>query len=101
MQKITAIDIQRYLTYLRTEYRSTRGKPLATKTVCHLYATLGLIFSYVKRQEVISKNPMQQVEAPRKEKPEAPTNLLMRWTMKKPQDFSGFSRRYRLIFTVC
>lgn len=68
MQKITAIDIQRYLTYLRTEYRSTRGKPLATKTVCHLYATLGLIFSYVKRQEVISKNPMQQVEAPRKER---------------------------------
>ena len=68
MQKITAIDIQRYLTYLRTEYRSTRGKPLATKTVCHLYATLGLIFSYVKRQEVISKNPLQQVEAPRKER---------------------------------
>ena len=25
MQKITAIDIQRYLTYLRTEYGSTRG----------------------------------------------------------------------------
>ena len=96
MQKITAIDIQRYLTYLRTEYRSTRGKPLATKTVCHLYATLGLIFSYVKRQEVISKNPMQQVEAPERRE-----SLLMRWTMKKPQDFSGFSRRYRLIFTVC
>ena len=41
MQEITAIDIQRYLTYLRTEYRSTRGKSLAAKTVCHLYATLG------------------------------------------------------------
>ena len=68
IQEITAIDIQRYLTYLRTEYRSTRGKPLAAKTVCHLYATLGLIFSYAERQEAISKNPMRQVEAPRKER---------------------------------
>ena len=68
MQEITAIDIQRYLTYLRMEYRSTRGKPLAAKTVGHLYATLGLIFSYAERQEVISKNPMRQVEAPRKER---------------------------------
>lgn len=96
MQKITAIDIQRYLTYLRTEYRSTRGKPLATKTVCHLYATLGLIFSYVKRQEVIRKIPCS-----RSKRQERRESLLMRWTMKKPQDFSGRSRRYRLIFTVC
>ena len=84
MQKITAIDIQRYLTYLRTEYRSTRGKPLATKTVCHLYATSSA-----------------KIPCSRSKRQERRESLLMRWTMKKPQDFSGCSRRYRLIFTVC
>ena len=68
LHEITSIDIQRYLTYLRTDYRSAKGKPLASKTVHHIYATLRMIFGYAEEQEVISKNPMNRVKAPRKER---------------------------------
>ena len=68
LQKISPLDIQKYLVYLRTDYRSKFGKPLAPKTVHHLYATLNLIFGYAEKQEMIARNPMQKVDAPKKVK---------------------------------
>lgn len=68
LQEISSIDIQKYLTYLRTSYRSKLGKPLSAKTLRHQYGTLNLIFGYAEKQEMISKNPMRKVDAPKKEK---------------------------------
>lgn len=68
LQNITPMDIQKYLVYLRTEYKSKFGKPLAPKTTHHLYATLNLIFAYAEKQEMIAKNPMHRVDAPKKVK---------------------------------
>ena len=68
LQDITAMDIEKYLTYLRTEYKGRFGKPLAPKTVHHHYGTLKLIFSYAEKQELISKNPMARVDAPKKQR---------------------------------
>lgn len=68
LQSISSIDIQKYLVYLRTKYQSRFGKPLTPKTVHHQYNTLHLIFSYAEEQEMISKNPMRKVEAPKKQK---------------------------------
>ena len=68
LQEISPIDIQKYLAYLRTEYKSKQGKPLSAKTLRHLYGTLNLIFGYAEQQEMIAQNPMRKVSAPKKEK---------------------------------
>lgn len=68
LQDITAMDIEKYLVYLRTEYKGRFGKPLAPKTIHHHYGTLNLIFGYAEKQELISKNPMAKVDAPKKKR---------------------------------
>ena len=68
LQEMKPMDIEKYLVYLRTEYKSRFGKPLAPKTVHHHYGTLKLIFAYAERLERIEKNPMLRVPAPKKEK---------------------------------
>jgi integrase len=62
---ITGIAITEYLSWLRTEYKSARGKPLADKTIKHHYGALFLIFNYAVRQDILTKNPMDKVDAPR------------------------------------
>ena len=54
LQRITLMDIQKYLVYLRTEYKSKFGVPLSPKTTHHLYATLNLIFAYAEKQVIIA-----------------------------------------------
>lgn len=68
LQDITSSDIECFLLYLRTEYKSRYGKPLAPKSVHHQYNTLNLIFSYAEDLERIQKNPMKKVHSPKKEK---------------------------------
>jgi len=68
LQEIGPIDIQKYLVYLSTDYKSKLGKPLSAKSLRHQYGTLTKIFSYAEKQEMIAKNPMQKVDAPKKEK---------------------------------
>lgn len=59
LQKITGIQIQKFLMYLRTE------KNFAPQNVHHHYRTLKMIFSFAAKQEVIQKNPMEKVDAPK------------------------------------
>ena len=66
LQSISAMDIEKYLAYLRTEYKGRFGRPLMPKTVHHQYNTLNLIFGYAEKQELIAKNPMRKVDAPKK-----------------------------------
>ena len=68
LQEITPIQVQKYLSYLRTEYRSTLQKPLGNRSIRHHYTTLNSIFHYAERHELIVKNPMIQVDAPKKDK---------------------------------
>lgn len=68
LQEIGPLDIQKYLVYLRTEFKSKLGKPLSSKSLRHQYGTLNLIFGYAEKQEMIVKNPMNRVDAPKKEK---------------------------------
>lgn len=60
VQSITAIDIQKYLRYLRTEYRTKQGKPIGDKSIKHCYCILVLIFAFAMEQEIILKNPMDK-----------------------------------------
>lgn len=66
LQGITSLDIEKYLAYLRTSYKSKSGKPLAPKTIHSYYRTLHLIFDFAERQDLIQKNPMRRVTAPKK-----------------------------------
>lgn len=68
LQGISSLDIQRCLTYLRTEHKNQHGKPLTPKTLHHLYNTLNLIFGFAEKQELLVKNPMKLVDSPKKEK---------------------------------
>ena len=65
LHEITGIQISQYLTWLRNEYRTNRGKPLAEKSIRHHYNILSLIFNYAEKQDVIEKNPMKKVDAPK------------------------------------
>ena len=62
IQTISGTDIQKYLIYLRTTYKTAHGKPLAPKTIRHHYATLANIFAFALKQEIITKNPMDKVD---------------------------------------
>lgn len=68
LQDISPIQIQKYLIYLQTKYKTPQGKPLAPKSVRHHYGTLTNIFGYADKQEMLVKNPMQRVDAPKKVK---------------------------------
>lgn len=68
LQGIGSLDIQRCLTYLRTEHKNQHGKPLTPKILHHLYNTLNLIFGFAEKQELLVKNPMKLVDSPKKEK---------------------------------
>lgn len=59
LQKISAIQIQKFFMYLRTE------KNYAPQNVHHHYRTLNMIFSFAAKQEFIQKNPMEKVDAPK------------------------------------
>jgi len=68
LQEISPIEIQKYFAYLRTEYKTKAGKTLSPKSLCHQYVTLNAIFGYATGQEMIAKNPMEKVTAPKKDK---------------------------------
>lgn len=65
IQTIASTDIQKYLIYLRTTYRTKQNKPISDKTIRHHYCVLTLIFSYAVEQEILLKNPMDKVECPK------------------------------------
>ena len=65
LRDITGIKITQYLNWLRTEYKTRQGKPLAEKSIKHHYGTLSVIFGYAERQDIIIKNPMKKVETPK------------------------------------
>lgn len=68
LQEISPIEIQKYFTYLRTDYKTRSGKPLSPKSLRHQYVTLNVIFGYAAEQEMLVKNPMEKVTAPKKDK---------------------------------
>lgn len=65
IKEITPIDIMQYLQYLRDEYHAPDGRTLSEKSVKHHFDVLRIIFNYAERQEVIEKNPIKKVDAPR------------------------------------
>ena len=68
LQSITPMDLQQYLAFLRKEYQGKNGVGLSAKTVHHHYNLLHLIFFYAERQEMIDRNPVNRVKAPKKER---------------------------------
>ena len=68
LQEIKPLHIEKYLVYLRTDYRSRYGRALAPKTIRHHYSALKLIFEYAEKQELISKNPMSKVDSPKRDR---------------------------------
>ena len=64
LQSISPLDLQRFFVYLRTECKSKKGTLLSPKTIRHQYGVLNLMFDFALQQELISKNPMERVEAP-------------------------------------
>ena len=68
LQEISPLHIQKFLAYLSREYKTRQGKALSPKTIRHYYNVLGLIFAYAEKQGMIAANPMQKVDAPKKDK---------------------------------
>ena len=64
LQNISPLDIQRFFFFFLTECRRKNGEQLSQKTIRHLYGVLKLMFSFALQQDLITKNPMDRVEAP-------------------------------------
>ena len=62
---ISGIQITQYLTWLRNDYRTQYGKPLAEKSLKHHYNIPSFIFGYAEKQDLIEKNPMKKVDSPK------------------------------------
>lgn len=65
LQEITPFHIQHYLQHLRLEHERRTGKPLSSKYLHHHYGTLKNIFGYAEKNDMIAKNPMSRVDAPK------------------------------------
>ena len=68
LQEITDEHIEKYLDYLKYDYKSQRNKPLSPKTIRHHYSALKFIFNYAEKLDFIIKNPLNKVVAPKLEK---------------------------------
>lgn len=68
LQDITNIDIERYFKYLRTKREGRNGAGLSPKSLRSQYSTLKLIFADAQKRELIEKNPMDKVAAPKLQK---------------------------------
>ena len=51
LTEVSAVDIMRYLQYLRDEYRAPDGRTLSEKSIKHHYDILRIIFNYAEKQE--------------------------------------------------
>lgn len=91
LQEIKAMDIDRYLLHLRTNYKSRFGKPLTAKSIRHHYSTLKLLFDYAEEMEFIKKNPMEKVRTPRVER--KPVDAL---TQEQAAEFLSIASTYPL-----
>ncbi len=65
LQEVTGLQISTYLKWLRTDYRTKYGKPPAEKSIKHHYNILRIAFNYAEKHEMIVKNPMRKVDAPK------------------------------------
>ena len=65
IQKITSRDLQLFLNYLRTTYKTANGNRLSQKTIRHHYRYLTSVFSFAYKQEFITTNPMDKVDCPK------------------------------------
>ena len=65
IEQITVADLQKYILYLRTEYKTKQGCVLAPKTIRHYHCVLSLIFDCAVELEVIINDPMEKVDAPK------------------------------------
>lgn len=60
---IKAIDIERFMVELRQEI-STKGTPLAPKTIKHIFTFLHALFTFAEKYDYIASNPMVKVSTP-------------------------------------
>ena len=65
LREVTSIRINKYLSWLRSDYRSQYGKPLSDKTVKHYYITLSAIFNFAHKYDFIDVNPIDKVDVPK------------------------------------
>ena len=66
IQEITSIQIEAFLAYLHTDYRTGKGKRLEQRSIHHYYSVLKNIFNYAEKHDIITRNPIRKVTSPRK-----------------------------------
>lgn len=65
LNEITPLQISKYLIWLRNDYRTKAGKPLAEYSVKHHYDILKIMFNYAEKYDFIQSNPMKRVDSPK------------------------------------
>lgn len=79
--EITPLDIQNFIIFLKTKYKSAYKKPLSDSSIHHTFVALKQIFLFAEKQDVLTINPIHKVEPPKKSKP--PVTALTETECKK------------------
>ena len=66
IKAITSIQIEAFLAHLHTKQQTSKGTPLEQRSIHHYYSVLKNIFNYAERQDIIDRNPIRKVSAPKK-----------------------------------
>lgn len=99
LTEINPVDIMHYLQFLRDEYRAPDGRTLSEKSIKHHYDILRIIFNYAEKQEMIEKNPMKKVNAPKTTK--RPVEALTQEQARRFFDaLSGCKLEYRCMMLL-
>lgn len=62
---VSSQHIEKYIHYLRNEYKTSQNATLSPKTIKHHYCLLNSVFEHAVRTENISTNPVEKVETPK------------------------------------
>lgn len=65
LDKINFLLVTQYLKWLRTEYRTQYGKPVAEKTVKHYFNAVKAAFDFAVKTEFLEKSPAADVKTPK------------------------------------
>lgn len=64
LTSISTLMVDKFLKWLRTEYKSQYGKPVSEKTVKHFYVAFNNVLKYAKKLGFINELPTKDTETP-------------------------------------
>jgi len=67
LQAISSLQVMQFFSFIKEDFEARTGRTIAPWTLRHYHKILSSIFSFAQRNNMIAKNPMDNVPAPKLE----------------------------------